>query len=350
MAVKRFSIKSPKVLLSIMVPFVFFLNVIVFGSCIFDSVGLFAKSFFFTGLYIFVTNLLFDMVARVLLKKYPRAIDMFKRVAYLLPAFYLLNCLVIPGLFYIYRYVNIVDCPTRFNMIFWATVYGCCASTMVTFFNLGVASWKAWKVSVAETEKLKNAYQRSKVLGLKGQINPHFLFNCFNTLSGLIQEDEAKAEKFLDEMTKVHRYLLRNDDELLVSLSEEIKFAESYLYLAKERFGGAIHNTIRIDSVSLQKTIPPLSMQVILENIIYTNALSKTDPIEISINSQAVDKLSIVNSVHKKTVLQNLNIDDGLDNLINKYKMLKEGKISIVETGNTRTLILPLFEKKEDQP
>jgi two-component system, LytTR family, sensor kinase len=336
------------VLLPIMVTFVFFLNVIIFGTCIFDSIGLFAKIFFFTGLYIFVTNFLFDMVARIFLKKYPRAIDMFKRIVYLLPAFYLLNCFVIPGLFYIYQYLNIVDCPTRFNMIFWAIVYGCCASTMVTFFNLGVANWKAWKISIAETEKLNNAYQRSKVLGLKEQINPHFLFNCFNTLSGLIQEDEIKAEKFLDEMTKVHRYLLRSDDELRVPLEEEIKFAESYLYLAKERFGGALRSIIQIDPVSLQKTIPPLSMQVILENIIYTNALSKNEPLTINITSNAEDKLSVVNSVHKKTVLQNLSIDDGLDNLVNKYKMLQEGEISIVETGKTRTLILPLFEKRED--
>jgi LytS/YehU family sensor histidine kinase len=288
------------------------------------------------------------MVARIVLKKYPRAIDMFKRIVYLLPAFYLLNCLVIPGLFYIYQDMHIVDCPARSKMIFWATVYGCCCSTMVTFFNLGVANWKAWKDSITETEKLRNVYQRSKILGLKGQINPHFLFNCFNTLSGLIQEDEMKAENFLNEMTKVHRYLLRSDDELLVTLEEEIKFAESYLYLAKERFGGAIRSTVNINPVMLQKKVPPLSMQVILENIIYTNALSKTDPIEISINADAGDRLSIINTVHKKTVLQNLNIDDGLDNLMNKYKMLQQGKISIVETGKTRKLILPLFEKREE--
>jgi hypothetical protein len=323
------------------------MNVIIFGSCIFDSIVLFAKGFFFTGLYIFVTNFLFDMVARVLLKKYPRAIDMFKRIVYLLPAFYLLNIIVIPCLFYLYQHLHIVSCPARFNMVMWAVVYGCCASTMVTFFNLGVANWKAWKNSITETEKLRNIYQRSKILGLKGQINPHFLFNCFNTLSGLIQEDEMKAEKFLDEMTKVHRYLLRSDDELLVTLEEEIKFAESYLYLAKERFGGSIRSTFSIDSVMLQKTIPPLSMQVILENIIYTNALSKNDPVSICITSEDEGKLSVVNSVHKKTVLQNLNIDDGLDNLMNKYKMLKGGKILITETADCRTLLLPLFNRKE---
>ena len=129
-------------------------------------------------------------------------------------------------------------------MLPWAIVYACIMSTIITFINEGVANWEAWKSSMTETERLKNVYQRSKVLGLKGQINPHFLFNCFNTLSGLIQEDETKAEIFLDEMTKVHRYILRSDDQLLVSLETELKFAKSYLYLARERFGDAIQTTI----------------------------------------------------------------------------------------------------------
>jgi LytS/YehU family sensor histidine kinase len=96
---------------------------------------------------------------------------------------------------------------------------------VITFINEGMANWEKWKDSLSENEKLTNAYQRSKLLGLKGQINPHFLFNCFNTLSGLIQEDEEKAEQLLDEMIKVHRYLLRSDDEYLVSFTDEIKFA-----------------------------------------------------------------------------------------------------------------------------
>ena len=129
-------------------------------------------------------------------------------------------------------------------MLLWAIVYGCMMSTVITFINEGVANWEAWKASISENERLNNVYQRSRLLGLKGQINPHFLFNCFNTLSGLIQEDESKAELFLDEMTKVHRYLLRSDDELLVPLEMEIKFAQSYLYLARERFGDAISTSI----------------------------------------------------------------------------------------------------------
>lgn len=232
-------------------------------------------------------------------------------------------------------------------MLMWSVIYGCLMSTIITLINEGVANWEVWKASITENEKLKNAYQRSKVLGLRGQLNPHFLFNCFNTLSGLIQEDETKAEKFLNEMTKVHRYLLRSDDELLVTLETEIRFAESYLYLAGERFGGAIQSSIEIKEENLIKYLPPLSLQVILENIIYTNALSKANPVNIYITTNSKNKLAIVNSVHEKTVVQNYFVDDGLDNLLNKYRMLNAGEITIKETGNVRTILLPLFNNNE---
>jgi hypothetical protein len=332
----------------LMVPFIFFMNVLVFGSCMFGSAGSFIKSLLFTGIYISISNLFFEIVVRAYKKRFPLVTDLFKRVIYILPVFYLLNCLFVPGLFYIYNHLEIVECPTQPGMVYWTIIYSCCFSTIFTFLNIGLANWEAWKASINETEKIKNVYQRSKVLGLKGQLNPHFLFNCFNTLSGLIQENEAKAEIFLDEMTKVHRYLLRSDDELLVPLEEEIKFAQSYMYLAKERFSDAISSAVNIDKSALQKKLPPLSMQVILEHIIYTNALSKNDPVTINIASHAGDGLTVTHTLHKKTVLQNLDVDDGLDNLVSKYKMLKGGEIKIDENGNSRTLLLPLFDKKEN--
>ncbi len=76
---------------------------------------------------------------------------------------------------------------------------------------------KNGKLSVTETSRLKNVYHKSRLLSLKRQINPHFLFNCFNTLSSLIQEDEKEAENFLNELTKVYRYLLKSDEEQLVT-------------------------------------------------------------------------------------------------------------------------------------
>jgi two-component system LytT family sensor kinase len=347
MALKRYSKKEPLVFLWIMVPYVIFLNILVFGACIFNSMTVFAKSFFYTGIFIFVIYFIFGLVAILIQKRFSAAGDMFKRIAFMLPVFYLMNCIAISLLFYLHNKLQLLSCPPRSAMLLWSIVYGCLMSTIITFINEGVSNWEAWKASITETEKIKNVYQRSKVLGLKGQINPHFLFNCFNTLSGLIQEDETKAESFLNEMTKVHRYLLRSDDELLVSLETEIKFAASYLYLAKERFGEAINITITIAPEVLEKKIAPLSMQVILENIIYTNALSKNDPLGIYIHSTENNQLAVINTVHEKTVIQNYDVDDGLDNLLNKYRILNEGNISIAEKDGKRTLLVPLFDKKE---
>ena len=84
--------------------------------------------------------------------------------------------------------------------------------------NEGIYRFESWKTNLEETEKLKLTYKQSQLIGLKSQVNPHFLFNSLNSLSGLIQEDKERAEKFLDEMSKVYRYLLRNNEDGLFDM------------------------------------------------------------------------------------------------------------------------------------
>jgi two-component system LytT family sensor kinase len=347
MALKRYSKKEPLIFVWVIVPYTICMNALVFGACVFSSWPVFGFSFLCSCIYLLATYFVFGIVALFIQKRFPSAADMFKRIAIMLPVFYVMNVFVISGIYHLYNQLSPITCNTKPGMFTWTIVYGCLMSTMITFLNEGVANWEAWKASLSETERLKNAYQRSKVLGLRGQINPHFLFNCFNTLSELIQEDETKAERFLDEMSKVHRYLLSSGDELLIPLHTEMKFAESFLYLARERFGGAIEILIDIDSEALQRRLPSLSMHVILENIIYTNALSKNNPLRINIFSNGDNELSVTNSLHEKSVVQNYNIDDGLDNLLNTYKILNTTGILIDESDNKRTLLLPLFDKNE---
>ncbi|MBC8046967.1 MAG: histidine kinase [Fimbriimonadaceae bacterium] len=286
-------------------------------------------------------------MAVIIQKKFPADGDLFKRIYLMLPVFYLMNAGAISGAFYLYEHTRIVKCVPQFNMLWWTVLYACMMSTVITFINEGIANWEKWKNSLAENEKLTNAYQRSRLLGLKGQINPHFLFNCFNTLSGLIHEDEEGAEKFLDEMTKVHRYLLRGDDEFLVPIIDEIKFTQSYLYLAKARFGNAIKTSVELGKEVLHKFIPPLSMQVILENIIYSNALSKKEPLTIHIEYDPENGLIITHTLHEKIIVKNLDIDEGLDNLLKKYKLLNTRAVNILDKKEERIIILPLFDKRE---
>jgi len=279
-------------------------------------------------------------------KKVPAAGDLFKRIGIMLPILYVMNIGLINGIIFLYSHMHLVSCDIKHGILWWGVLYGCIMSTGITFLNEGVANFEIWKSSLNETERLRNMYKRSKLLSLKGQLNSHFLFNCFNTLSGLIDEDEEKAEKFLDAMTKVHRYLLRKEDQMFVPLEDEIKFSASYLYLIKQRFGSGIEIKMNVPPKSEEQLLPPLSMQVVLENIIYTNAISKNDPLLIDI-SVAHDLLQIRHSTHEKKIVENLGTDEGLDNLINKYLLLKAGEVEIRESEKERVIKLPLIKEME---
>lgn len=344
MPLKRYSRKEPLVFVYVMVPYIICMNLLIFGICLIQSFPSFLKSFGLSTLYFSLVYVVFGSVAVLIRNRYAGAGDLFKRVFIMLPIFYAMNIGAVYGAFYFYESINVVTCPVKWKMVWWTILYGSIMSTVITFINEGIANWEKWKNSLAESEKLKSAYQRSKLLGLKGQINPHFLFNCFNTLSGLIHEDEERAERFLDEMTKVHRYLLRGEDEYLVSLQDEVKFATSYLYLAKERFGEALEVYMHFPPELLTKKIPPLSMQVILENIIYTNALNKKTPLSIRILACEPNQLIIWHSIREKTIVQDMNVDEGLDNLVNKYQILSAEGIQVRESDTEREIALPLFD------
>lgn len=344
MALNRYSKNEPKVLLFILVPYQIALNLIYFGSCSLHSLEAFSKTFLINGLYICLVYFTFGFVAVYLRKKFPAPGDLFRRIGVMLPVFYLMNIMTMLGLYLLHTNVKITDCAIVPGRYWWAVLYGCIMSTIITFINEGLTNWESWKHSLAETERLKNVYQRSRLLGLKGQINPHFLFNCFNTLSGLIHENEEEAERFLEEMTRVHRYLLRGDDELLVPLEDELRFAQSYLYLAQTRFGQGLDITIKVQKGARGKYLPPLSMHVILENIIYTNAISKNNPLTIYIKDEA-GKIQIHHTLHEKQVADSLGVDEGLDNLLNKYRLLNAPPVSISEALGNRMIVLPLLQK-----
>ena len=344
MPLNRYNSKEAQVSLIIVLPYTVVINFMLFGNCIFSSSPLFFESFLYNGAYMVLMYFLFNSVAVFIRNRFVADSDLFKRIGIMLPVFYLMNIGVIGGLLFMHKDMRLVNCATQPQMFWWTVLYGCIISTVIVFANEGMTNWRKWKGSLAETDKLRNAYQRSRLLGLKGQINPHFLFNCFNSLSGLIHDDEDHAEKFLEEMTRVHRYLLRSDDELLVPVSDELRFAQSYLYLTKTRFGQAIDTSVKIDAAP-EKFIPPLSMQVILENIIYTNALNKSNPLFIEITAQNKNEILIRHSLHEKTISVSFEEDAGLDNLVNKYRLLNAPPVVIKEYPGERMIILPMLQK-----
>jgi two-component system, LytTR family, sensor kinase len=200
-------------------------------------------------------------------------------------------------------------------------------------------------VTIKETEQLKKEYMHSQLLGLKSQMNPHFLFNSLNSLSSLIHENANTAEEFLDHMSKVYRYLLRNNEEKLVTTETEINFIKSYYFLLKARHDEGLELHIDVSPGSREQWIPPLTLQMIVENAMNQNAVDRVNPLKIWIRSND-HGLEIINSVQPKINHINSNAEIE-ENINNKYRLLCGCEIKIKETENRRSIVLPVIANKE---
>jgi LytS/YehU family sensor histidine kinase len=203
-------------------------------------------------------------------------------------------------------------------------------------------------VREAESEKLKKeqlerARAEAELEALKNQIDPHFIFNSLNALSHLIEKDPVKAKQFNDNLADVYRYILQNKARELVLLHEEMLFLNDYFSLLKIRFEQAVQLQIGIDaSLYDQYLIPPISLQILVENAIKHNEFSDAVPLIITIEMQN-DELIIHNQVRKK-ILRKASSRIGLQNLGERYKLTTSKEISVTESANDFTVSLPVLK------
>ena len=202
-----------------------------------------------------------------------------------------------------------------------------------------------WKDSLTEKERLQQLTIQQEFETLKSQVNPHFLFNCFNTLSSLIGEDRKQAEIFLNELSKVYRYLLRNNEDGLSSLQTEIRFIESYYQLLRTRHGEAVQLKIEVDKKYDHYLLPSLSLQMLVENAVKHNVLSKNKPLTIDIFTTTGNKLVISNNLQIRSVKGPSN-KIGLDNIRAKYALLNHTDFQVLEDKKSFSVVLPLIWNK----
>lgn len=203
-------------------------------------------------------------------------------------------------------------------------------------------------VREAENEKLKKeqlerARAEAELEALKNQIDPHFIFNSLNTLSHLIEKEPAKAKQFNDNLADVYRYILQNKARELVLLHEEMLFLTDYFSLLKIRFEQAVQLQINIDAALFdQYLIPPISLQILVENAIKHNEFSDAVPLVITIDMQN-DELIIHNQVRKK-ILRKASSRIGLNNLGERYKLTTSKEISVTASASDFTVSLPVLK------
>ncbi|GAB4034259.1 ligand-binding sensor domain-containing protein [Spirosoma gilvum] len=192
-----------------------------------------------------------------------------------------------------------------------------------------------------ERDKAEIHYQN-----LINHLNPHFLFNSLTSLNSLIISKPKDASVFLRKLSFIYRYILQNKDKELVSLQDELTFAQNYIALQESRFGEALQINIRIDDRYLTRQIVPVTIQNLLENAIKHNVLSDEDPLTIQIYT-ADETLFVVNSLQKKVFVETSH-KQGLASLKSVYHYLGTREVIVTETDSAFTVAIPLFSAPID--
>lgn len=215
----------------------------------------------------------------------------------------------------------------------------------ITLITLGINAFMhgrgfllEWRQMSIDLEKIKTEQVSSQYESLKNQVNPHFLFNSLNALTSLVYDDQAKAVEFIRKLSQVYRYVLDKKDEELVPLQDEVDFMENFIFLQKIRFGENLEFTI---SKSVHGGyLPPLALQILVENAIKHNVVSEKNPLTIKI--EISDELCAVsNSIKEKLAKDSTGI--GLSNLTARYQYLTKRKVEILNNGKEFVVKLPIL-------
>jgi LytS/YehU family sensor histidine kinase len=205
---------------------------------------------------------------------------------------------------------------------------------------------RAWQYTYEQNEQLKKNKLQHQLDTLKSQINPHFLFNSLNSLSMLIHDNPRQAETFVDEISSVYRYLLRANDQELTSLSRELQFIKSYFQLLKTRYGAGIDLHVVVDEEQLYHRIPPLTLQLLVENAVKHNVILPESPLVVEILTRGTSLIVQNNLQRKNTAVPSNKV--GLANIATKYRLLGQRDISIREDAGRFVVTLPLLANQTE--
>ncbi|GAB4014254.1 histidine kinase [Spirosoma sp. KCTC 42546] len=191
-------------------------------------------------------------------------------------------------------------------------------------------------------QRMQQEKTEMQMRALQSQINPHFLFNGLNTLSSLIDESPTQAGEFVDELSNVYRYLLRSNENELTTLRIELRFINSYFHLLRTRFGRSVSLEVAVDEAYMETLLPPLTLQLLVENAVKHNVVLSQSPLRIRIRSTDTQQLVVENSLQRKTLRVESN-GVGLSNISVKYRLLNQPAPIIEEWDGWFQVTLPLL-------
>lgn len=214
---------------------------------------------------------------------------------------------------------------------------------IVTLFFHVFYTYKSFQENKVKEQKIIATTANAQFESLKNQIDPHFLFNSLNVLSSLIEENPENAQKFTTSLSKIYRYVLEQKDKELVAVSEELTFAKIYMQLLAMRFENSISYELP-ENTNEDAKVVPLSLQLLLENCIKHNVVSSSKPLHVKICMEH-NQLVVENNWQKKEVLSD-GKGVGLQNIVNRYALLTERQVKIIQNEKSFKVYLPILTKQ----
>ncbi|WP_161599403.1 sensor histidine kinase [Hymenobacter nivis] len=217
-------------------------------------------------------------------------------------------------------------------------------ATVVGFsFQLALELVENSRYLTIENEMLKREQLQARYESLKQQLSPHFLFNSLSTLGELIYDEPDAAALFVEEMAHVYRYLLRHGEQAAVPLRDELHFLRSYVYLLRMRFSTGIQLEIDLPDDIQDRPVPPLALQLLLENAVKHNAVSHRQPLVVRIDFVAPATLRVRNNRYPRlTPTPETSSGVGLSNLTNRVRLLHQQHLLVEQTPDEFCVYLPL--------
>lgn len=215
-------------------------------------------------------------------------------------------------------------------------------------FMVAIEAWLFFKIGREEERRyqvLKQELERIKFEVLKDQLKPHFMFNSLNVLSGLIDENTERAQDFISEFAQVYRYVLETIEKNLVSVNEELDFIKSYIFLQQVRYGKMLQFYVDVSEDINGFYLPPLSLQVVLENAIKHNNIDDKQPLKIHLFNEN-DFLIIKNNLQPKA-WKGPSTGVGQKNLVKRFEMVSDKMPVFIRKSELYIVKIPLIKAEK---
>lgn len=204
--------------------------------------------------------------------------------------------------------------------------------------------FRQWLIEKRASEELSRAKLEMQLSSLKGQVQPHFLFNSLNSLQALVKANENdKAVRFIGDLAQVYRYLLQSNEQTLITLDDELAFTHAYLNLLKTRFGEGLRLDLAINPAYRTYRLPPLTLQLLVENAVKHNVASASRPLTIRLYSNGQPTLVVENNLQRRPRSDVASDKKGLLTISQKYRLLGQPDIEIQETELSFVVRVPLI-------